>query len=532
MAALLHQLMILSILLPLAVGALLLFFDERHYRLKSAISLASAGFLVMIAVIQIMHAQHIAPQADVYHLGSWPAPFGIVLVLDKLAAIMLLLSAVLGVCALIFSLAYWQKVGAYFHSLMQFLLVGINGAFLTGDLFNLFVFFEVMLTASYALVLHGSGVRRVRAGMHYVVVNLMASSCFLIGAALIYGIVGTLNMADLAVKVGEIAENEQQLFMVAAAILAIAFFIKVAMWPFGFWLPAAYSAAAAPVAAIAVILSEVGVYVILRLSLLMFGDMAGVFANFGNAFLFYSGLLTMVFGLIGVLASQNAGGMASYSVIVSSGTLLAAIGTANAAITDALVYYMLSSTLALAALFLLVELMGRIQDNAGNVLAVTMEVYGEDEEDAEEDIGLYIPSTLAVLGACFMVCALLLVGIPPLSGFLGKFMLISGIMDPEGFGRYEDVPSFRDWLYITMLVISSFVPLIAMIRAGLRIFWAPVDSHVPRVQIIEIAPVVVLLGLCLVLTVLVSPMMRYLDSMALSLHEPAHYINSVLGGGR
>ncbi|AQS40778.1 MAG: Monovalent cation/H+ antiporter subunit D [Candidatus Tokpelaia hoelldobleri] len=530
MAALLHQLMILPILLPLAVGAVLLFFNEHRYRLKSAISLTAAGILVVIAVVLVIEAQQIAPRADVYHLGSWPAPFGIVLVLDKLSAVMLLLSAVLGVCALMFSLAYWQKVGAYFHSLMQFLLVGINGAFLTGDIFNLFVFFEVMLTASYALVLHGSGVRRVRSGMHYVVVNLVASSCFLIGAALIYGVAGTLNMADLAVKAGAIAEDEQRLFMVAAAILGIAFFVKVAMWPFGFWLPPSFGAAAAPVAAIAAILSEVGIYVILRLSLLIFGDMGGVFANFGSGFLFYSGLVTMAFGLIGVLASQSASGMTSYSVIVSSGTLLAAIGTTHAAITDAVVYYMLSSTLALAALFLLVELLGRIQDSAGNVLAVTMEVYGDDEEDEEEDIGVYIPSTLVVLGVCFMVCAMLLVGMPPLSGFLGKFMLISGIMDPEGFGRYEDMPSSRDWLYISMLIVSSFVPLIAMIRAGMRIFWAPIDSNVPRVQIIEIAPVIVLMVLCLVLTVLVSPVMHYLYGMALSLHEPVHYINSVLGG--
>src|SRR5689334_16318548 len=186
---------VLPILLPLAAGALLLLLDERRERLKTAVSLAALGALLAAALGLLRIAdQSLAP---VYALGSWPAPFGIVLVADRLAAAMVLLSSVLGLAAAIFSIARWQRAGPRFHALLQFLLMGLNGAFLTGDLFNLFVFFELLLAASYGLALHGSGTARVRWSLHYIVMNLGASLLFLIGIALIYGVAGTLNMAQL-----------------------------------------------------------------------------------------------------------------------------------------------------------------------------------------------------------------------------------------------------------------------------------------------------------------------------------------------
>ncbi|WP_375651497.1 proton-conducting transporter membrane subunit, partial [Bartonella sp. AA78NXGY] len=227
----------------------LLFYDERCSKLKSLISIFSAALLVIVAVLLVKRALEFAPAADVYRLGNWPSPFGIVLVLDRLSAMMLLLSSLLISAALVFARAHWYKAGPHFQSLMQFFMVGINGAFLTGDLFNLFVFFEVMLTASYGLALHGSGPLRVRAGLHYVVVNLVASLFFLVGAALMYGIVGTLNMADLSVKIQYIASSDMTLFEIGAALLGIAFLIKAGVWPLNFWLMPTYSAAVAPVGA-------------------------------------------------------------------------------------------------------------------------------------------------------------------------------------------------------------------------------------------------------------------------------------------
>ena len=169
-------------------------------------------------------------------------------------------------------------------------MMGLGGAFLTGDLFNLFVFFEVTLAASYGLLLHGSGAFRVRSGLHYISINLAASLLFLIGVSLIYGITGTLNMADLAVRLPGLAAEDRMLLQAGAAILGIAFLVKAGMWPLGFWLPSAYMAAAAPVAAIFVVLTKVGVYVLLRLSLLLFGSPAGELTGFGGTALLWGGI--------------------------------------------------------------------------------------------------------------------------------------------------------------------------------------------------------------------------------------------------
>lgn len=530
MGEFMHHVMILPILLPMAVGALLLFYDERRRKLKSIISLSSAGILVLIALMLVARAVEVSPSADVYSLGNWPAPFGITLVLDRLSAMMVLLSSILGAAALVFSLAHWHKAGPHFHSLMQFLMVGVNGAFLTGDLFNLFVFFEVMLTASYALALHGSGQARVRSGMHYVVINLIASSFFLIGAALIYGVTGTLNMADLAAKIAQIPTQDRIVFEAGAAILGLAFVVKAGMWPLNFWLTPTYSSAAAPVGASFAILSKVGIYVILRLTLLLFGPESGVLEDFGNDVLFYGGLATLIFGFIGVLASQALGRLAAYSVLVSSGTLLAAIGTGNASLTAGALFYIVSSTLALAAFFLLVELVERSQDTAANVLAVTMEVYGDEEEEEEDEVGTYLPATLAILGACFGISAILIIGMPPFSGFIAKFMMITGVFNPNGLDADGYMPVVRDWVFVTFVILSGFAALVSMTRTGIRTFWASIEGKVPRVQVIEFAPVAGLLALCLMLTLAAGPVADYMAEAAAELHNPRDYIGSVLPG--
>ncbi|PIT70155.1 monovalent cation/H+ antiporter subunit D [Bartonella tribocorum] len=527
MEAYVHYLLILPILLPLSTGALLLFYDERRSKLKSLISIFSAALLVVIAVLLVMRAREVAPDADVYRLGNWPAPFGIVLVLDRLSAMMLLLSSLLISAALVFARAHWYKAGPHFQSLMQFFLVGINGAFLTGDLFNLFVFFEVMLTASYGLALHGSGPLRVRAGLHYVVVNLVASLFFLIGVALIYGIVGTLNMADLAVKIQYIASSDITLFEIGAALLGIAFLIKAGVWPLNFWLMPTYSAAVAPVGTSFALLSKVGIYIILRLTLLWFGPESGQFSHFGQTVLFYGGLATMAFGFIGVLASQVLVRLAAYSVLISSGTLLTAIGIGNTDLVAGALFYIVSSTLALGAFFLVVELVERCQDVAANVLTVTMEVYGDDEEEEEDEVGTYLPVTLAILGACFGLCALLIIGLPPFSGFVAKFMMFVAILNHKE-NISTSLPVYHDWLFMIFVTLSGFAALIAMTRTGIRTFWVSLEGRIPRVQAIEFAPIAVLLALCFLITIVAGPVSHYMLETAKTLYEPQNYIGSIL----
>ena len=353
MSGMASHIIIAPIVLPLVVGALLLLLDERLRRLRAAVSVASAFALVGIAIVLLVMSDAATPepQIGVYRLGNWAAPFAIVLVLDRLSALMLLLTSILGSAAVVFALARWQRAGSYFHALFQFLLMGVNGAFLTGDLFNLFVFFELLLAASYGLALHGSGIARVKAGLHYIVVNLAASLLFLIGVSLIYSVSGTLNMADLAQRIPNVPAENQALLEAGASILGIAFLVKAGMWPLCFWLPASYSAASPPVAAVFAILTKVGVYVVLRLWLLLFGEGAGASAQFGGAWLLYGGMATIIFGMIGTLASQNMARLAAYSVLVSSGTVLAAIGMGQAGVTGGALFYLVSSTLGLGARF-------------------------------------------------------------------------------------------------------------------------------------------------------------------------------------
>ncbi len=526
------HLIILPIVLPLVAGAALLLLDEQRRTLKAAINVGSTFALVAIAaaLLQMADASANDPMRasiGVYRLGDWPAPFAIVLVLDRLSALMLLLTSILAAASVVFSLARWHRAGAYFNALFQFLLMGVNGAFLTGDLFNLFVFFEVLLAASYGLALHGSGAPRVKAGLHYIAINLGASLLFLIGVSLIYGVAGTLNMADLAARIPNIPAENRALLEMGAGILGVAFLIKAGMWPLCFWLPPTYAAAAPPVAAIFAIMTKVGAYAVLRLWLLLFGVDAGASAQFGGSWVLVGGLLTIAFGVIGTLASQDLARLASYSVLVSSGTVLAATGMGQVGVTGGALFYLVSSTLGLGALFLLVELVERGREPSEVMLLEEREA-AQDGFDLEEEVGIAIPATMALLGLSFIGCALVIAGLPPLSGFIAKFALLTAALNPSGTAQGGGPVPAVSWALLIMLLLSGLAAIIAMTRMGIRGFWAPLDRAVPRVRLIEIAPVIGLLLLCAIQTVQAGPIMRYMRATAESLHAPREYIGSVL----
>jgi len=510
---------ILPIVLPLAAGALMLVIEERRVAIKAAIGVATAIVLVVVGIA----LTSVAAGADVtvYRVGNWSAPFGIVLVVDRLSAVMVLLAGVLGVAALVFSLARWQRAGPRFHSIVQFLLMGVNGAFLTGDLFNLFVFFEVFLTASYALALHGSGARRVRASLHYIVMNLAASLLFLVGASLIYGAAGTLNMADLARQWHDGTIGDRVLYEVGGAVLGIAFLAKAGMWPLCFWLPGAYSAASAPAGALFAVLTKVGVYAILRIGTLFLGADVAASPSPGTPWLVVAGMGTLVYGALGVLASRDFPRLASYSVLVSSGTLLAAIAIGETALTGAALYYMVVSTLALCAFFLLVELVERGRRPGADVLAVTAEAFVAVDDRHDEEVGTAFPATTALLGIAFGACAIMLAGLPPLAGFVGKYAMLNALFQPDR------IPA-TSWTMLALLIASGFATVIGMARAGVRRFWASPDGSVPRVRAVELAPILALLVLCAALTTAAGPSMRYLDEAAQALHEPSRYVDKVM----
>lgn len=529
-----QHLPILPIVLPLLTGAVILLIGESHRWTRAGIAVCSTLLQLLIAVVLLGMAGGFitAPwQGDVtmYALGNWPAPFGIVLVLDRLSALMLTLAAALGLATLVYSLARWERAGVHYLPLFQFLLMGLNGAFLTGDLFNLFVFFEVMLAASYGLVLHGSGQARVKAGLHYVVVNLVASLLFLIAAALIYGVTGTLNMADLAVRITALAPEERALFDTGAALLGVVFLVKAGAWPLNFWLPAAYGAAVAPVGGVFAIMTKVGVYALLRFESLFAAS--GAPAPFGGDWLFYCGIITMLGGALGMLAAQQLIRLAGFCIIVSSGTLLAAIGFSSSALTGPALFYLVSSVLAGGAFFMLIELAERNRAVAADFLAVSFEAFGlqnapTDTEQSEEVVGVAIPAAMAFLGLTFVSCALLLTGLPPLSGFVAKFSIISGTLasgtDPE-----TGLAGVTTWIMIGTLLLSGLAGVIALTRIGIRVFWST-ERSTPRLQLLEAGPVAALILLCVGLALGAGPAMSYFNDTATSLRNTRSYIDAVM----
>lgn len=516
MTALLDHLIMLPILVPLVAGAALLVIDEPRHTLKASVSVAAVLVLLLGAGALVVRSD--VPVTHVYSLGDWAAPMGIVLVADRLGSLMVLVTAVLGLAALLFALARWHRAGPQFHSLLQFLLAGLSGAFLTGDLFNLFVFFELLLAASYGLALHGSGTPRVRASLHYIVINLAASLLFLVGVSLLYGMAGTLNMADLALRLPKLPAADRPLLEVGAATLAVAFLVKAGMWPLGFWLPGTYTSSSAPTAALFCILSKVGIYALVRVWFVVFSEGPGA------ELLAYGGMVTLVFGMVGMLGSQDLGRIASFSLVVSSGTLLATIGVGGSNVIAPALFYLVTSTLGTAALFLLVELIERSRAPGANLLAVTAEAFRVDDEEAEPEelVGVLIPATMAVLAIAFALTALLIAGLPPLPGFLAKFSMMAILL------RTPEV-SVGAWVLVGLLVLSGLAAVIAMARAGVRVFWADAGRIAPRVRLIEIVPVAGLITTCLVLTVFAGPVMSYLQRAGDTLHPAGAYVGEVLG---
>ncbi|AVR87023.1 monovalent cation/H+ antiporter subunit D [Thauera aromatica] len=529
----LNHLIIVPVLLPLMVGALMIPIHQKRHGLKFALGLASGVLLWVVAVALLVLADggHWPGGIGVYLAANWAAPFGIALVADRLSALMLVLTATIALAVLVFSARRWDRVGVSFHPLFQFLLMGLNGAFLTHDLFNLFVFFEVMLAASYGLVLHGYNLRRIQAGMQYLAVNLVASLLFLIGVALIYAASGTLNIADLGARVALLGAQDAWLLQIGAVVLALAFLTKGAMWPLGFWLPTTYASASAPVGAMLVLMTKVGVYAVLRVWLAVFGagdaggagDAAHALQGFGFAALTVGGMATLLFGAIGMLASQDGGRMAGYGAIVSSGTLLAVIGHSGGAVLAAGLYYLLGSTLAMAAFMLLIELTERIRPPGAALIAITMEAFAI-EDKPEDPVGVGIPGTLAFLGLSFAACALVIAGMPPLAGFVAKFSLFHAMLAASS----DKVPAMT-WLLIALMVIGGLAAIIALMRLGVRTFWAAGAVTPPRLQFSEALPVGALVMLCVLLTVQADTVFDYLGRTTDGLLRGADYTVRVLG---
>lgn len=485
------------ILIPLLGGILQALMGYAPITLRRTLALATTVLILVSAIVLLVLAND--GSYRIYAFGNWQPPFGIVLVLDRLAALMLIMTSVLALFCHLYAIGGADEGNRQFHALFLFQLMGLNIAFLTGDLFNLFVAFEVLLIASYGLLMHGGGTIRTVPGLHYVVLNLIGSAIFLISVGMIYSVTGTLNMADLAVKVPQVTGESLNIVKAGGMMLLVVFGLKAAILPLCFWLPRAYSKATAPVAALFAVMTKVGIYAILRVYPLVFGDEAGELANLGMDWLFPIALATLAMGVIGALGSGSLKTLVAWQVIISVGTLLAPISLGSEAGLSAALFYMLSTTWTVGGLFLVSELIANQRGSANDRIITAPRMHNR-----------------TFLSVLFLIGAVAAAGLPPLSGFIGKLLILQSIEPGIEMA----------WLW-SVLLVGSFLTIIAYSRAGSIVFWRTVDGHLekpdPLNGRISVAAGA-LTALAIVLVVFAGPITRYTDATAEQLHNNNAYI--------
>jgi multicomponent K+:H+ antiporter subunit D len=501
-----NHLLAAPIIVPALAAALQLVLRRAPIAAARAVNMATTVGLFAAALAIFAQARSGSPQ--VYRLGNWPAPFGIVLVADQLSALMLLLTASLAFAVLLYAVQGWDARGKLFHPLFLFQLMGLNGAFLTGDLFNLFVFFEILLIASYGLALEGLGAERLRATFHYAAVNIAASSIFLIAVSLLYGVTGTLNMAHLAERVAQVRAEDVALMRAAGLLLLGVFAIKAALFPLYFWLPAAYSHAPAPVAALFAIMTKVGVYAIIRVTTLIYAGGDNAVTDLTSPWLLPVALITLAFGTLGALGAERLAVMTAYLTIASVGTILTGVAAGGGEALAAALYYLAHSTLVIAILFLVGDLLGRSRGAMG------------DQLHPGPPFRQTVP-----LGLAFLFGGATVAGIPPSSGFLGKLMILQSTMD--------GVMVVVVWIVI---VLTSVLTLVTCSRAGSIVLWnytepdQPAHDRPPRSG--EWIALAALAACSIGLVVFAAPVTRYTGEIGAQLTSPGSYIEAVLGSGQ
>lgn len=481
-----NHLPVLPILLPSIAGILMLLPPfATHLKMQRWFTLGALLVMVGLSFELIVSTDH---ETMIYALGGWQPPFGIMLLADRVAAILIATTAILALCACLYGSANEETTGRFFYPLFMFQIMGINGAFLTGDIFNLFVFFEVLLIASYALLIHGGGKEKTKASFHYITLNLLGSAFFLIALGTLYGTLGSLNMADMSVRVAQLAPEEQPIAKAGALLLLLVFGLKSAMLPMQFWLPKTYSAAAAPVAALFAIMTKVGLYSIYRVFGGVFGDEAGELANIASVWIWPLAIATLVFGMLGAIAAPSLRLLTSYMVIISVGTLLLTFVMNNGDSLAAGLYYLVHSTLIAGALFLIADQISVQRGPAQDRFVVSRPM---------QQSGL--------LGLFYFIAAIAVVGLPPLSGFVGKALVLQGVVDTKE----------QMWVWPAILVSSLFA-LIAFSRAGTSLFWH-LSGNKPgaeRAHPVQLLAILLLLLSAPLLTVFAGPATEYAQRAA------------------
>jgi multicomponent Na+:H+ antiporter subunit D len=493
---LMNNIVLLPVLIPFIAGTLLILF--RHYPRLQRISSGIVVFLLLFSAAFLLYLVY-QEGIQTIALGNWPAPFGIVLVADLFSVLMVVLSSIVGVACLFFAYQTLspEREKYFFYPFYFFLLTGVNGSFLTGDLFNLFVFFEVMLISSFILIVMGGTKYQLRESYKYVVINMFASILFLVALALIYGLTGTLNMAHIAVQVAEL--EQAGVLNTAAMLLLVVFGMKGALFPLYFWLPKSYYGPPAAIAALfGGLLTKVGIYAIIRTFTLIFVHDTG----FTHTVILALAGFTMFFGVLGAVSQFDFKRILSYHIISQVGYMVMGLGLFTPLALAGAIYYIAHHIIVKSALFLFA---GATQKITGTT-------------DLKKMSGLL--KTHPVLAWTFLITAISLAGIPPLSGFFSKFPLIlSGIEQAS-------------YAIVVVALIVGLLTLFSMMKIFIYVFWGTPSLKKSDYEHIKMKPLLLpimpLVALTIILGFAAEPIFSFSEVVADQIIDPSIYIDAVL----
>ncbi|MCT9819432.1 Na+/H+ antiporter subunit D [Microbacterium sp. W1N] len=504
----------LLVTLPLLGAAVALIFGRRR-RVQVGVSLITLTLVLGIAAV-LLYAVDQSGVPLAVSVGGWPVPFGIVLYVDRLSALLVVVSSIVLLAVLLFSVGQGAADGdddtpvSIFHPSYLILSAGIFNAFIAGDLFNLYVGFEILLVASYVLITLGSTESRIRTGVVYIVVSLVSSILFLAAIAAIYGALGTVNIAQLSERMMELPQEVQ---LVLHLMLLLAFAIKAAVFPLSFWLPDSYPTAPAPVTAVfAGLLTKVGVYAMIRTETQIFRD------NDVNTLLLIVALATMIVGVLGAVAQAELKRILSFTLVSHIGYMVFGLAIATPASLGATIYYMVHHIVVQTTLFLAV---GLVERRAGSTSILKVK-------------GLMKAAPL--IAVLYFVPAINLGGLPPFSGFIGKFAL---------FDAAAEVGTPLMYLLIAGGIITSLLTLYALMRAWNLSFWREEEEHgdevgADRIAYLDDAPAAAtqtqrrviprvmtsatagMVAVTIALTVFAGPLYELCTKIGAALQDPVH----------
>lgn len=500
-----NLIIVLPIIIPLVFAVIMLFF-WKNIKAHKILNVIASLFSLAVSIVLLSGVN--SSGIISLQVGSWQAPFGISIVADLLASIMVLITAVIGLAASIYSLGSMdeQRERFLYYPLLQFLLMGINGAFLTGDVFNLYVWFEVMLISSFVLLALGGKREQLEGAIKYVTLNLLSSAIFLAAVGILYGIVGTLNMADLARKIPLVEQKE--LVTVVSFLFMVAFGIKAAVFPLFFWLPASYHTPPIAVSAIfAGLLTKVGVYALIRVFTLIFIQDT----NFTHTVLLVIAGFTMLTGVLGAASQNDMRKILSFHIISQIGYMIMGLALFSPLAIAGAIFYIIHHIIVKTNLFL--------------VSGVVDKMKGSFELKKIGGIYKYYP----LLGLLFLIPALSLAGIPPLSGFWAKFVVIKAGLEID------------QMLIVGVALFVGLLTLFSMTKIWNEAFWKDdprgsknvlMDSFaaVPvSKKVLMFSPIIILALITIVIGLNAEPFFNIANNAAEQLLNPNEYISKVLG---